>query len=202
MGGCVQPGAMSRIGRLHIGPVVAALGAAGCLALAGCGSTDAASGTTTDPGTPSGKSPQQALQFAQCMRAHGVSNFPDPTGQGIQIAPGSGINPQSPAFQRAQNACKQYLPNGGAPPVTSSQDTAAALAFAKCMRAHGVPDFPDPLTTAPSSPPAGAVAIIDLRGMAFELGSGINPRSPAFQQAATDCGIRLPKGPKVKAAAP
>jgi hypothetical protein len=177
-------------------PIAVAFGVAGCLALAGCGSTDAASGTVTDSGPTSGKSPQQALQFAQCMRGHGVSNFPDPTGQGIQIAPGSGINPQSPAFQRAQNACKQYLPNGGAPPVTSAHDTAAALAFAKCMRAHGVPDFPDPLTTAPGSPPAGAVAILDLHGMAFELGSGINPRSPAFQQAATDCGIRLPKGPK------
>jgi hypothetical protein len=200
MGGCVEPGAMSRIGRLYIRPAMVALGVASCLALIGCGSTDAASGTVTSAGTPSGKSPQQALQFAECMRAHGVSNFPDPTGQGIQIAPGSGINPQSPAFRAAQTTCKRYLPNGGQPPVTSAHDTAAALAFAKCMRAHGVPDFPDPLTTAPSSPPAGAVAILDLRGMAFELGPGINPGSPAFQQAATDCGIRLPKGPKSVAA--
>lgn len=181
---------------LHIGPIAVALGVVGCLALAGCGSTDAASGTVTDAGASSGKSPQQAFQFSQCMRAHGLSNFPDPTGQGIQISPSSGVNPQSPAFQRAQNACKRYLPNGGAPPVTSAHDTAAALAFAKCMRAHGVPDFPDPLTTPASSPPAGSVAIIDLHGMAFELGPGIDPRSPAFQQAATDCGIRLPKGPK------
>jgi hypothetical protein len=185
-----------------MGSAAIALAVGGCLALTACGSTDAASGTTTDPGTPSGKSPQQALEFAQCMRGHGVSNFPDPTGQGIQIAPGSGINPQSPSFQSAQTACKKYLPNGGAPPVTSAHDTAAALAFAKCMRAHGVPDFPDPLTTSPSSPPAGQVAIIELHGMAFELGPGIDPRSPAFQQAATDCGIRLPKGPKVKALAP
>jgi hypothetical protein len=187
---------------MHIGPVAAALGVAGALALAGCGSTDAASGTVTDAASPSGKSPQQALQFAQCMRAHGVSNFPDPTGQSIQIAPGSGINPLSPSFRTAQNACKRYLPNGGQPPVTSPGSRAAALGFAKCMRSHGVSNFPDPLTSAPSSPPAGAVAIIDLHGMSFELGPGVNPRSPAFQQAATDCGIRLPKGPKVKALTP
>jgi hypothetical protein len=191
---------MSTIRRLHMGSVAVALGVAGCLALAGCGSTDAASGTATNAGTPSGKSPQQAFQFAQCMRAHGVSNFPDPNGNGIQIGPNSGVNPQSPAFQTAQNACKRYLPNDGQPPVTSPGARAAALAFAKCMRAHGVPNFPDPLMTAPSSPPPGAVAILELRGMAFELGPGTNPGSPAFQQAATDCGIRLPKGPRVKAA--
>jgi hypothetical protein len=190
---------MSRIRRLTLGPVLAALGAVSCLALAGCGSTDAASGTVTDAASPAGKSPQQALQFAECMRAHGVSNFPDPTGQGIQIAPSSGINPFSPAFRTAQTDCKRFLPNGGQPPVTSPGSRAAALAFAKCMRTHGVSNFPDPLTTAPSSPPAGAVAIIELRGMAFELGPGISPGSPAFQQAATDCGIRLPKGPNVKA---
>jgi hypothetical protein len=185
-----------------MGPVVVAFGVAGCLAAAGCGSTDAASGTVTNAGTPSGKSPQQAFQFAQCMRAHGVPNFPDPNGNGIQITPNSGVNPQSPAFRTAQNDCKRYLPNDGQPPVTSPGSRAAALTFAKCMRAHGVPSFPDPLTTAPSSPPAGAVAIIELRGMAFELGPGINPRSPAFQQAATDCGIRLPRGPGVKAVSP
>jgi len=183
-----------------MGPVAIALGVAGCLALAGCGSTDAASGTVTDASAPTGKSQSQALQFAQCMRANGVSNFPDPTGRGIQISPNSGVNPFSPSFRTAQNACKRYLPNGGAPPVTSARDTAAALAFAKCMRAHGVPNFPDPLTTVPSSPAPGAVAVLDLHGMAFELGSGISPGSPAFQQAATDCGIRLPKGPKPVAA--
>jgi hypothetical protein len=200
MDGCVQPGGMSRIRGLHMGLVAAVVGVLGCLAVAGCGSTDAASGTATDAASSGGKSPQQALQFAQCMRAHGVSNFPDPTGQGIQIAPNSGINPRSPAFQTAQTACKRYLPNDGQPPVTSPGSRAAALTFAKCMRAHGVPGFPDPLTSAPSSPPAGAVAILDLRGMAFELASAINPRSPAFQQAASDCGIRLPKGQKPVAA--
>jgi hypothetical protein len=175
------------------------LAAVSCVAVAGCGSTGAPSGTVTNASGASGKSPQEALQFAQCMRAHGVSNFPDPNGQGIRITPSIA---QSPAFQPAQNACKRYLPNGGQPPVTSPGARAAALRFAKCMRTHGVPDFPDPLTSVPSSIPAGAVAIISLRGMAFELGSGLNPRSPAFQQAASDCGISLPKGQKSPVPAP
>jgi hypothetical protein len=168
-------------------------------ALAGCGSTGAPSGTVTNAGSPSGKTPQQALQFSQCMRAHGVSNFPDPNGNGIQITPAIA---QEPAFRPAQNACKKYLPNGGVPPVTAPGDRAAALAFAKCMRRHGVSSFPDPLTHVPSSPPAGAVAIISLHGMTFELGTGLDPRSPAFQHAASGCGIKLPTGSKTPVPAP
>jgi hypothetical protein len=197
MRGRVEPCAVSR---LRVKPRWIAVAVVSAAALAGCGgSTGAPSGTVTNAGSPSGKSSTQALTFARCMRSHGVSNFPDPNGNGIQITPAIA---QSPAFPSAQKACKQYLPNGGAPPVTAPGDRAAALALAKCMRTHGVPDFPDPLTSVPSSPPSGAVAIIALRGMAFELGAGLNPRSPAFQQAASDCGIKLPTGQKSPVPAP
>lgn len=169
----------------------------GSVALAGCGSTGAPSGTVTNASASGGKSSDQALQFAQCMRAHGVSNFPDPSGNEIRITPAIA---QSPVFRTAQNACRQYLPNGGQPPVTAPGSRAAALAFAKCMRSHGLPDFPDPLTSVPTSPPAGSVAIISLHGMAFELGPGLDPRSPAFQHAASHCGITLPRGNKTQIA--
>jgi hypothetical protein len=161
----------------------------GCGALAGCGSTGAPSGTVTNGANPSASGPNPALEFAKCMRAHGVTNFPDPGGSGnIELAPGSGLNPQSPAFQTAQKACNKYLPDKGLPPVTSAADRAKAVAFAKCMRTHGEPDFPDPLL----SPPSGATRVLALRGMVFALGTGIDPRSPAFQQASTACGIKLP----------
>jgi hypothetical protein len=50
---------------------------------------------------------QAAIAHAQCMRKHGVPNFPDPTFPGGQIAVriGSGVNPQSPAFQNAAKVC-------------------------------------------------------------------------------------------------
>jgi hypothetical protein len=72
---------------------------------------------------------QQMLKFAACMRAHGVKDFPDPdfsNGHGsIQLkgGPGSDLNPDSPTFQRAQNACKADLPGklgGPGGPTTSS----------------------------------------------------------------------------------
>lgn len=57
----------------------------------------------------------QALKFAQCMRAHGV-DIPDPqVGNGgvrIRIGPGGkdALNPNSPAFKSAQEACKAFQP--------------------------------------------------------------------------------------------
>jgi hypothetical protein len=60
------------------------------------------------------------------MRAHGVTNFPDPTFHGngeigIQFGSSSGINPRSPAFQSAQQACQRatgggFFKTAGPPP--------------------------------------------------------------------------------------
>lgn len=63
---------------------------------------------------------EQALKFSQCMRTHGVPNFPDPqfssSGAGIGIRIGgkqggpSRIDPSSPQFQAAQKACQSIMP--------------------------------------------------------------------------------------------
>jgi hypothetical protein len=53
-----------------------------------------------------------ALEHAQCMRENGVPDFPDPTfnGDGAMIEL-DGIDPESPAFKEAQEACEGMLPN-------------------------------------------------------------------------------------------
>ena len=60
---------------------------------------------------------QEAVQrFAKCMREHGIKVEASGSGGAIRIAgkPGSGgPNPESPDFQRAQNACQRLLPGGG-----------------------------------------------------------------------------------------
>jgi hypothetical protein len=159
------------------------------LCLAACGASGSSGGT----GTSARASASQFLQFSRCMRFHGVPNFPDPrSGGGIQIAPDSGLDPQSPAFQAAQKACRSRLPGGGPGAIKPTKaQYAAGLSFAKCMRSHGEPNFPDPIR----SVPAGSGPIISLQGMMFKPGPGIDPRSPAFQQAAAHCGIRLPEPP-------
>jgi hypothetical protein len=87
----------SRVGSLWI--AIAVLGAA---AIAGCGSAGASGGTGTNATT--------AIPFAQCMRANGVPNFPDPDAKGEIQFPISSPIPQSPAFQRAQDGpCKKYV---------------------------------------------------------------------------------------------
>jgi len=56
------------------------------------------------------------LKYSQCMRANGVSNFPDPSKNGgFSLQQGSGVDPQSQAFQTAAKACTKYQPQGGKP---------------------------------------------------------------------------------------
>jgi hypothetical protein len=55
---------------------------------------------------------EQALEYSACMRSHGVPSFPDPetTAAGaIQLKPppGSGVDPNTPQFRAAENACRQ-----------------------------------------------------------------------------------------------
>ncbi len=53
------------------------------------------------------------LDFAKCMRDHGV-DFPDPTfnsdGGGLQVQMGGpGMDPESPAFKSANDACSSEV---------------------------------------------------------------------------------------------
>jgi hypothetical protein len=54
----------------------------------------------------------KGLKFAQCMRAHGVANFPDPTSAGVVHL--NGVDPGSPQYQSAQKVCESVVPGTGA----------------------------------------------------------------------------------------
>jgi hypothetical protein len=155
------------------------------VAVAACGSSD-------KPKAHDAAS-AQALKFSNCMRAHGVSNFPDPgAGGGIKLVPGSGLDPQSPSFQSAQRACSKYAPGPAAAPKMSASERRKAVKFAECMRANGEPDFPDP--TLGAATPSANSPVLALPGMFFQLTPGLNPASRAFKQAVSRCGIRPPQG--------
>jgi hypothetical protein len=55
---------------------------------------------------------QALLAFAQCMQTHGVPNFPEPDPNGAIVAP-SGVDRNSPAYQKAFNECRSKLPGNG-----------------------------------------------------------------------------------------
>ena len=128
--------------------------------------------------------PQKALKLSQCMRAHGVPNFPDPNGQGV--IQGSGIDPNSSQFQKAQQTCAKAIGGGPRSPAQIAQAEAAALAFSKCMRSHGVSGFPDPQFG------SGGGIRISLHAQAGISGSNLDPNSPIFQKAQRSCGSLLP----------
>ncbi len=58
--------------------------------------------------TPAGKATAnaEALKYARCIRSNGVPNFPDPNGQGVLVIQTGDVQLNSPAFQKAQAACK------------------------------------------------------------------------------------------------
>jgi len=164
---------------------VVRVGAAALVAIvaAGCGGPSRASG-------PSGSLPagtslyQNALAYSECMRAHGVPNFPDPDSQGrivihSQVKNGtvvSGVDQDSPQYAAVSRSCQKLLPNRGQQPSPAQerQMMNALLAFARCMRGHGFATFPDPTRTG--------------NGASFNLdGSGINPQSSQVQSVMQTC---------------
>ena len=152
--------------------------------LAACGSAGQPSGTATGAANDASGDKSRDFEFSACMRTHGVTNFPDPTpGGGIELP--TDLDPQSPAFRAAREACKEFLPKQGTPPATSASDRATALALSRCMRSHGVPQFPDPAF----SPPGNADHVLVMPGMAFAIPGSVDPKSPAFRQAARACGV-------------
>jgi hypothetical protein len=127
------------------------------------------------------------------MRANDVPNFPDPNpGGGFHL--GAGIDPSSPAFKAAQAKCQKLLPSGALPgPGTTTHPSAQTLAkllkIARCMRQHGVPQFPDPATSVPANPlGSGIREVTDFDGAILLFPSTINMQAPAYRQALTACG--------------
>jgi hypothetical protein len=119
------------------------------LALIAMAALLSACGSSAPAHTKAGK----AAKFASCMRNNGVSQFPDPPASGNftidEIANGSSLNTNSPAFTHALSACRDLEPAGFTGTKLSSQQQHAALRFAQCMRANGVGDFPDPVNGQP-----------------------------------------------------
>lgn len=166
---------------------LAAAAIAAATAIAAFGSSASSSaGAPTQAQMQHGQ--QDAVRFAQCMRSHGVPNFPDPTSPRqfkLYVASSEG----SPAFRSAETACRHVLPGGGPPSQTAAQrqaQTVAGLAFARCLRSHGFANFPDPTSS-------GQITHEMLAN------AGIDPRQPAVLQAADAC-VSVTHGVLTKAA--
>jgi hypothetical protein len=153
-----------------------------CLALVA-----AACSSPAGPGAGAGSAKHSELAYSRCMRAHGIKAFPDPNAQGelaLNEGPGTGIDPKSPQFKAADNACKSLLPpRKTLSPAQQAAAKAQALKYSQCMRAHGISDFPDP----------DSQGNFQVQGNA---GSDLDPHNPRFQAAGKACQHDLPGGGK------
>jgi hypothetical protein len=155
----------------------AACGSSAGKGVAQIGSTQA---TTTSSSSSSGSRSDKRgmlVAFSACMRKHGVPNFPDPKavghGYGLTI---DNETANSPQFKNAQRACKKLLPNGGTPTAQEqAKQLQEALKYAACIRAHGMPDYPDPKAMSDGG---------------IEMGEA--PDSPQFKTAQKACGHLAP----------
>ena len=154
------------------------------LIVAGCGSTAAGTGSST------GSAHEKAVKFAECMRANGVSAFPDPDTSGVftvdGVVNGSSLNPNGAAWKNAIGACKNLEPPGFTGGKVTAQQRTARLAFARCMRDNGVRDFPDPT---PNGPLVDTNRIPSLAGKDPRSDPGLNAAMHACRDFATAAGV-------------
>jgi hypothetical protein len=169
-------------------PTVAQLGSStsssGASASSG-GSSSGSGSSQSGSASPGG----QAVAYSECMRAHGVPNFPEPqiSNNGnehkvaIRVTPAITGNPH---FNSAERACAKLAPGGGPGegsnrPI-STQEQSQYLKAAACIRTHGIPNFPDPTFSG--------------GGVHLPKTAGINPHSPQVRAAEEACQSLIPGG--------
>jgi hypothetical protein len=147
----------------------------------GCGGSDDASAGGDAASTTSRE--DAALAFAQCMREQGIE-VDDPQGGRFTLKVDRA---NAEKFEAAQEKCRKQVPGAFQEPSEEEKQRMqeAALAFARCMRAHGV-DVPDPK--------------FENGGVLMQSGPGAE-RNPRFEQAEKACRKHMP-GPETDEARP
>jgi len=170
-------------------PTAAAMAAVLCAGLGGCGGSATTHTASKDSAVTSKYGPKSSpASLSRCMRANGITNFPDPenvggtegmpmmsSGNGVLTV--EGISFSGPAFQAAEKKCAIYLPPAGPPPQPSPQRKKQMLELARCIRKHGVPNFADPTFNLNQGNGTGVAGKQQVQA------------SPALQRALKACGF-------------
>jgi hypothetical protein len=109
---------------------------------------------TSGAGAPSSRQTTTQLihTAAECLRQHGVPNFPDPVldshGE-IQVDDQVIKSVPAAVAQAAEHTCASQINSARAAAdaiqtAATAQEIQQATQFARCMRQHGWPNFPDP----------------------------------------------------------
>jgi hypothetical protein len=184
--------AMSIVRRRTV--AICVLSGALALGVSGCGSSSSSTTSLASAaagGAASGSAYQARLNFAKCMRAHGVS-VPDPSANGGPAGGGSGTPGggfrqlrSSPNFEAASTACAKYRSKafgfGNFTPAQRAAAQQALVKFAECMRSNRIENIPDP-----SSSSGGGFGI-------FRSIPSSERNSPEFKKALMACSSTLPR---------
>jgi hypothetical protein len=176
--------------------------AAAALALlaAACGGSPSPAGSSPD--ASGSTDPASAVAYSHCMRSQGVPNYPDPGGGGtLPKVSAQQLGVSSSQLQAAQRACQHLLPatggllnasslrqcelTGDCPQALVRQALNEGLSFARCMRSHGVPSWPDPTTDSEGRP------YFDLSAHGF---SRQQAHSPQIRAKVNECEHEMPSG--------
>jgi hypothetical protein len=133
--------------------IIAAASLALLAAACGGSSSSAGSGDASDAG---GSVNSMALAYSRCVRSHGVPNFPDPPSSGaVPKGDAQHFGVSAARLQAAQAACQHLYPTtsgsiqecettGVCPQIVVQHALTVMRRYARCMRSHGVPNWPDP----------------------------------------------------------
>jgi hypothetical protein len=128
------------LSRSALGRFVGFVGlAAIAVTAAGCGGSSNHAASTQPPDAAAAWH-----RVVLCARANGMPNLPDPqiSANGKAIFP-SGLNIPPQTRRACQSLYDRLVPNAHNDAPTQAQ-LAALLRFARCMRSHGISDWPDP----------------------------------------------------------
>jgi hypothetical protein len=125
--------------------------------LAGCSATGGAGAATT---TTSGRQDAAAVwrELVRCARANGMPNLPDPQidSNGRASFPNGTPDPPASVRRACQSIYDRLPPSARGEQARPPADMQALLRYARCMREHGVTDFPDPDAEGNFRKPAGS----------------------------------------------
>jgi len=158
------------------------MAAAALLAVA-CADSPSSAHHGGSPTTGGAASVRSWLAYSQCVRSHGVPDFPDPDSSGHFSGDGAkrALHEVSDSVAKAATyACANLNPEQYGHPALTAQQQEDYLKAAACMRSHGITNFPDPTFSGAS---------VDAR-----IPTSIDTGSPQFIQARQTCTRLIPAG--------
>ena len=176
--------------------------AALALLAAGCGGSPSSAGSGGSPAAGWSAGPTSAVAYSHCVRGHGVPDYPDPgSGGTLPKVSAQQLGVSNSRLQAARRACQHLLPASGAsldanslrqceltgdcPQALVQQALTVGRTIARCMRSHGVANWPDPTTDSEGRP------YFDLSAHGF---SRQQAHSPQIRVKVNECEHGMPTG--------